>query len=137
MTRDPEKADLPPAPRLLLVDDSEIERRTLAALMRLRHYDVDEAADGRAALHMLKNGAYDLLLLDLQMPGYDGFDLLAYLGQNAPELPVIVLSGLPPDEIGNGIHRLPDHELPPLLIKPIDSEQLAQLVELKLAGELP
>ena len=41
------------------------------------------------------------------------------------------------EEIGSGIGRLPDLELPPLLLKPIDTKQLFQVIELKLAGELP
>jgi CheY-like chemotaxis protein len=71
------------------------------------------------------------------MPGVDGFEVLAYLQQHRSDLPVVLLSGLPPDEIGGGIQRLPSQELPPLLLKPIDTQQLAQVVELKLAGELP
>ena len=54
-----------------------------------------------------------------------------------PQLPVVVLSGLPADQIGDGMHRLPSQELPPLLLKPVDSQQLVDVIELKLAGELP
>jgi CheY-like chemotaxis protein len=126
-----------PGWRLLICDDSTIERTTLAQILRREGYDVDEAADGAAALLLLKGRSHDLLLLDLQMPGIDGFDVLAYVQRNRPDLPVVVLSGLPPDEIGGGLQRLPHHELPPLLLKPIDTRQLFQVIELKLAGELP
>ena len=123
--------------RLLLCDDSTPERTALAQILRREGYDVDEAGDGAAALKLLKTRAYDLILLDLQMPGVDGFDVLAYVQRHCPDLPVVVLSGLPPDDIGDGLHRLPHHELPPLLLKPIDTRQLFQVIELKLAGELP
>src|SRR5688500_7120869 len=114
--------------RLLLCDDSATERTALARLLRDRGYEVDEAADGSAALLVLRGSRrpYDLLLLDLQMPETDGFDVLAYVQRHRPDLPVVVLSGLPPDQIGEGIARLPGAELPPLLLKPIDSEQLLQ-----------
>jgi CheY-like chemotaxis protein len=123
--------------RILLCDDSTTERTSLAQILRREGYDVDEAADGAAALTLLKGRGYDLMLLDLQMPGVDGFDVLAYVQQRKADLPVVVLSGLPPEEIGDGLQRLPDHELPPLLLKPIDVRQLFQVIELKLAGELP
>ena len=123
--------------RLLVVDDSDIERSALGHLLRQQEYEVDEAADGQAALLLLKKRAYDLLLLDLHLPVVDGFDVLAYLAKHMPDLPVIVLSGMPAEEIGDGLHRLPSGELPPLLTKPVNPGQLMQIVDLKLAGELP
>ena len=126
-----------PGWRLLICDDSPTERTSLAQILRREGYDVDEAADGAAALVFLKARDYDLVLLDLQMPGVDGFDVLAHVQRHTPNLPVVVLSGLPPDEIGDNLHRLPGNELPPLLLKPIDVRQLFQVIELKLAGELP
>src|SRR5262245_15236344 len=123
--------------RLLLCDDSADQREMLSILLGKYGYEVDEAADGAAALLMLKRRSYDLVLLDLQMPQADGFDVLAWLQKNRAQLPVLVLSGLPPDQIGEGLERLPEHELPPLLMKPVDGEQLAHLIELRLAGELP
>jgi len=123
--------------RLLICDDSAPERNALAQILRRQGYEVDEAADGAAALTLLKGRPYDLLLLDLQMPGVDGFDVLEFVQKQRENLAVVVLSGLPPDQIGDGIQRLPRHELPPLLLKPIDTTQLFQVIELKLAGELP
>jgi CheY-like chemotaxis protein len=123
--------------RLLVCDDSTAQREALAQILRGQGYEVDEAADGNAALTLIKSRSYDLLLLDLQMPVVDGFDVLIYVQRHRPQLPVVVLSGLPPEEIGDGLDRLPNHELPPLLLKPVDSRQLFQVIELKLAGELP
>jgi CheY-like chemotaxis protein len=123
--------------RLLVCDDSTVERAALAQILRSHGYDVDEAGDGAAALRLMKGRVYDLILLDLHMPGVDGFDVLTYVQQHLAHMPVVLLSGLRPEEIGEGIHRLPNHELPPLLLKPVDTRQLFQVIELKLAGELP
>jgi CheY-like chemotaxis protein len=79
----------------------------------------------------------DLLLLDLGMPHGDGFDVLTYLQAHRRALPVILLSGMPADEIQRGMHRLREQHLPPLLLKPIDPDQLIQIVELQLSGQLP
>jgi CheY-like chemotaxis protein len=123
--------------RLLVCDDSTVERSALAQILRKEGYDVDEAADGSAALALLKGRSYDLMLLDLQMPGVDGFDVLTHVQRHLTALPVVLLSGLRPEEIGDGLQRLPNHELPPLLLKPVDTRQLFQVIGLKLAGELP
>jgi CheY-like chemotaxis protein len=126
-----------PGFRLLVCDDSTAERSALAQILRRQGYEVDEAADGSAALRLIKGRAYDLLLLDLHMPDVDGFDVLRYVQTHQAKLPVVLMSGLPHEEIGDGIQRLPQHELPPLLLKPVDTRQLFQVIELKLAGELP
>ena len=125
------------SPRLLLCDDSPIERLALGHYLRSSGYAVDEAGDGKSALQFLKNRQVDLLLLDLQMPDVDGFDVLNYVAEHRKSLPVILLSGMPPDEIQDKINSLRDRELPPLLLKPVDPEQLVGMVELQLSGQLP
>jgi len=127
----------PSGPRLLLVDDSPVERLALGHLLRKSGYRVDEASDGESALQHLRLRQVDLLLLDLNMPEMDGFGVLTYLQKHRPGLPVILLSGMPLDQIQHKMNRLPSPELPPLFIKPLDAEQLLQVVELELAGDLP
>src|SRR2546430_11825104 len=83
----------PHAPRLLLVDDSPVERMALAHYLRRQGYNVDEAGDGQSALDHLKNQEVNAILLDLQMPGgMDGFDVLKYLQQHRHALTVVLLS---------------------------------------------
>ena len=124
-------------PRILLCDDSDVERRALSRVLRDAGLAVDEAADGDAAIAHVKHRPVDLVLLDLHMPGTDGFEVLSYLQEHRRALPVILLSGMPLNKIQHKIHCLPSHELPPLLIKPINSEQLLGLVDLQLSGQLP
>src|SRR5579862_8759291 len=131
-------AEIPQAnSRLLLCDDSSAERHALAQLLREHGFDVDEASDGDGAIVHVKNKPCDLVLLDLNMPGADGFDVLTYLQEHHRALPVILLSGMPLNKIQHRIHALPTQELPPLLLKPIDPQQLLGLVDLQLSGELP
>src|SRR5437016_2482062 len=104
---------------LLVCDDSTEERTALARILRHQGYEVDEAADGASALRMLKARTYDLLLLDLQMPAMDGFEVLSHTQEHWPNLSIVLLSGLPLEDIGDGMNRLRNHELPPLLLKPI------------------
>lgn len=124
-------------PRLLVCDDSAPERRGLAIYLRGAGYEVDEASDGGGAVECLKRSRIDLLLLDLQMPGGDGFEVLNYVHEHRQALPVILLTGLPPDQIQDRMAALKRRELPPLFIKPVNPDALLQVVEMQLSGELP
>ena len=134
---DPADATEAAGPRLLLCDDSPVERLALAHFLRGSGYKVDEASDGKSALHFLRHRRVDLLLLDLQMPEVDGFDVLNYVGEHRKALPVILLSGMKPDEIQREMYHLRNRELPPLLIKPIDPRMLVDMVEMQLGGHMP
>jgi DNA-binding response OmpR family regulator len=134
---DESACEAPGGCRLLLCDDSAGERRALAQFLRQRGFAVQEAGDGAAALHSLKNSRVDLLLLDLNMPVADGFDVLGYLQEHRRALPVVLMSGMPPDQIQQRMHVLPQRELPPLMIKPVDPDSLLAVIELQLAGQLP
>jgi CheY-like chemotaxis protein len=122
--------------QLLLVDDSPVERLALGHYLRNVGYDVDEAGDGASAIEQLKNREVGALLLDLHMPCTDGFEVLKYIQEHRRSLPVVLLSGMPLNQIQHKMLALPTHELPPLLIKPIDPEQLIGVLELQLAGSL-
>ena len=125
------------SPRILLCDDSPVERLALAHFLRGHGYTVDEAADGEAAILHLQNRTVDLMLLDLQMPEKDGFAVLSYVQHHRRALPVVLLSGMPLHQIQHKMHNLPEPELPPLLLKPFDPDQLLGVVELQLSGQLP
>lgn len=126
-----------PSPRVLLCDDSAAERIALAHILRSAGYTVDQSGDGESAILHLKHRQVDAVLLDLNMPEVDGFEVLGYLQQHRRALPVILLSGMPLNKIQHKIHTLPSPELPPLLIKPIDPDQLLSILDLQLSGELP
>jgi two-component system, response regulator FlrC len=126
-----------PRVQVLLVDDSPVERLALGHFLRNVGYAVDEAGDGASAIAQLQNREIGAVLLDLHMPGTDGFAVLKYIQEHRRSLPVVLLSGMPLHQIQHKMHVLPTHELPPLLIKPIDPEQLLGLLELQLSGILP
>src|SRR5580704_1045080 len=120
--------------QLLVCDDSPLERLALSHFLRGHGFTVDESADGESAVQMLQLRQIDLLVLDLQMPGKDGFYVLTYVQKHRPGLPVILLSGMPIEDIEDKIHLLPSRELPPLLLKPVDAIQLLELIDMELAG---
>lgn len=122
---------------ILVCDDSPIERAAIVTLLTEHGFDVCQAAGGDEALQILKTREIALILLDLHMPKVNGFDVLRYTQQHRQGLPTIVLSGMPVDDIQPEIHGLPLRQLPPLLLKPIDFEQLIQLIYLQLSGQMP
>ena len=81
------------AARLLLVDDDRAFRVSTSALLREEGYRVVEAEDGQGAVEALKGGGFDLILLDLRMPGIDGIRLVEVLRRWGEGTPVLMISG--------------------------------------------
>jgi sigma-B regulation protein RsbU (phosphoserine phosphatase) len=84
-------------PRILVVDDNDDNLYTLKLHLDLEGYtEVDTARDGEEAIARLKTDAFDLVLLDVMMPKVDGFQVLAWLKDQARlrDLPVIMISAL-------------------------------------------
>lgn len=68
--------------KILLAEDQAILRSTLASLLRLMgQHEVIEAADGQQARQLLRQQSFDLLLTDIEMPGYSGLELIEQLHQ--------------------------------------------------------
>ena len=82
--------------RVLIADDNRVNRLLLARSVELLGHRASAAENGRVALEMLSNGGFDLLLLDMEMPEMDGFQVLEALreGTALRDLPVIVTSSL-------------------------------------------
>ncbi len=79
--------------RILVVDDESSIRDLLAKTLALADYEVDTAADGRAALERLRLYPYDLLIADLKMPGIDGLSVIREAKRLKAGLPVIIITG--------------------------------------------
>jgi CheY-like chemotaxis protein len=91
----PATPERPTAPTVLVVDDEPAVRTTLRLILELEGYTVWLASDGAQALAQVATAPPRLVLLDLQMPGLDGWQTLPRLKARAPWLPVIVVSGEP------------------------------------------
>lgn len=78
---------------VLVVDDEIAIRETLVQILSYENYRVLTAATGPQALHVLEDRPVDVVLLDIKMPGMDGFDVLARVRDTHAEIPVIIISG--------------------------------------------
>lgn len=79
--------------RVLVVDDEEPLRRLLKKELTRKGFSVEVAADGRAAVEILKENTFDILLLDIIMPGIDGISLMKKLQSDPASPAIIVLTG--------------------------------------------
>src|SRR4030081_4137974 len=82
------------APRLLIVDDVEDNREILMRRFKLRGFDVVEAECGLTAIELIASEPFDLVLLDVMMPGIDGIETLKRIRseRSASALPVIMVT---------------------------------------------
>ncbi|TPQ24491.1 response regulator transcription factor [Methylomonas koyamae] len=83
---------MPPTKHLLLVEDDPDIAGLLAANLREEGYDVDLAADGDAALAAIAGKHYDLLLLDIMLPGVDGLEICRRVRAGPVYTPIIIVS---------------------------------------------
>jgi len=81
---------------ILLVEDDDVSRATIAFKLRLLKINVDEAKNGAEALDRMRVNSYALILLDLRLPVKDGFQVLKEMGaeEQLKHIPVWVLSNL-------------------------------------------
>jgi serine phosphatase RsbU (regulator of sigma subunit) len=84
-----------PEYKILVVDDSAINREILAAQVQAEGYQVATAKDGKQAIQMIQTGTFDLILLDIIMPEIDGYQVLQWI-RNSPwkNIPTIMISAL-------------------------------------------
>ena len=82
-----------PKPNILVVDDEPSIRRTLREILEYEDFEIVEAEDGEEALAKMRENRYDVVLLDIKMPKRDGMEVLELIGQEQPELPVVMISG--------------------------------------------
>ncbi|MFJ5229951.1 response regulator transcription factor [Kitasatospora sp. NPDC088391] len=78
--------------RLLMVEDEESLARSLGQGLRAEGYAVDVAADGLTGLDLARSGRYDLLVLDLMLPGLNGFRICRQLRAEEHSVPILMLT---------------------------------------------
>ncbi|MBU1565180.1 MAG: response regulator [Proteobacteria bacterium] len=79
--------------KVLLVDDEEDFLSTLAERLETRGLTVTTAVSGELALAMVEKEGFDLIVLDLAMPGMDGLETLKHIKDRQPDAEIIILSG--------------------------------------------
>ena len=117
-----------PKKRILVADDDPGMRLALAIRLRANNYEVICAGDGMSVVDEARRHTPDLILLDLGMPGGDGFTVMRMLQADEPEasIPVIVLSGR---NRATHLDLALDAGAALFLQKPADTDQLLEAIE--------
>ena len=115
--------------RILLVEDDSLLGDGVRAGLAQEGYAVDWVRDGRAAQTALASGGYDLLVLDLGLPGVPGLELLDALRRAHNNLPVLILTAR--DSVADRVKGL-DSGADDYLVKPFDLEELTARVRVLL-----
>lgn len=107
--------------RVLIVEDDPSLGLLLHDLIRLDGFKPTLVRDGREVLPAYHSGRFDVVLLDVMLPGRDGFELTVDLRRVAPELPIILLTAR--DRVEDRVHGL-KCGADDYIIKPFDNEEL-------------
>ena len=78
--------------RLLLVEDEKRMAQALCELLRLEKYDVDHYADGEEGLYAAESGLYDVIILDVMLPGKNGFEIAKEVRKSGIKTPILMLT---------------------------------------------
>ena len=112
--------------KILIVDDEKIVSDFFAQLAKVRGYtDIDTVASGEDALaHVIRN-SYNLITLDIQMPGVSGLEIIAMLRNMCPHAIIAIISGFIPEEISTEVAGCADVMIP----KPVNIDIFNQLLD--------
>jgi DNA-binding NtrC family response regulator len=116
-----------PKPKILLVDDEDRFRTTMRKMLTGHGLDVTDLDSGQAALTALAAQPYDVVVLDLRMPGMDGIQTLKAMKELNPDLEVIILTGHASMDDAMEIMQLGGTEY---LLKPCSVEELLDKIDI-------
>lgn len=122
--------------RILLVEDEKLLSAALCKVLKRAHFETDTAYTGPDGLDCALSGIYDAIILDVMLPGLDGFSILTQLRQANVSTPILMLTargGL--EDRVNGLERGADYYLP----KPFEMAELLACLHAitRRRGEIP
>ncbi len=115
--------------RLLIVEDSQELADWLARILRKSNYAVDCMPDAEDGFLAATTTAYDLLIVDLGLPGMDGLELIKKLRQAGRSMPIIILTAV--DTVSSRVHGL-DLGADDYLVKPFEVSELEARIRVQL-----
>lgn len=112
--------------KIMVVDDNKDIRTSVHQILEICGYEVIEAEDGMNCLKQLEQGHLDLVILDIMMPGMNGWDVAARMKQNEKwnSIPIVFLTAKG-DDMSVGLAGLASEDY---IIKPFDVNQLIECV---------
>jgi len=115
--------------RILIVEDEPTLRESLKRVFLREAYEVETAAQAEAALQHFEEGAYDLIISDILLPGMDGIEFLQSVKKQAPDQIVIIMTAYASIETAVGALRAGAHDY---ILKPIIHDEIKRIVRIAL-----
>jgi len=111
---------------ILVVDDQFSDRETLKVILEDKGYKVATAKDGREAIEMVRSKHYDIIFLDVRLPGMDGVETFEHVKKIDPEVTVIMVTGYTEENL---VKKAVSEGACTWIFKPFDMEKVIGLVE--------
>lgn len=122
--------------KVLIVDDEADVREVLRLHLESANLNVIEAENGEEAINLMKLGSnllqVGLIICDIRMPKVNGVEAIEYLKENAPSIPIIVVTGYPDSELAVSLLK---KGVKDYLVKPLEKEKLLAKVKEALSSE--
>jgi two-component system, chemotaxis family, chemotaxis protein CheY len=122
--------------KILIIDDEADVREVLRLHLESVNLNVIEAENGEEGMKLMKSGAnllqVGLILCDIRMPKVNGVEAIEYLKENAPSIPIIVVTGYPDSELAVSLLK---KGVKDYLVKPMEKEKLLAKVKEALSAE--
>jgi DNA-binding NtrC family response regulator len=116
---------------ILIVDDDRVVLASCKRILESEGYMTSLTSSVQEALQTMEEKNFDLLLVDVIMPEYDGMYLIGNVREKRPGLPILVMSGYPtPETISSGLRMGATH----FIAKPFTPDELVNAVHKALAG---
>lgn len=117
--------------KILIADDEKTIRDILLKFLTLQEYEVSLAESGSDAIAKLSAGSFDMLIIDLKMPGTKGVEILREIQKNEKSVVVIILTGSVDAEDSKDLKEV-GYDVKEILYKPVDLFELLAVVKRKL-----
>jgi two-component system, OmpR family, response regulator ResD len=117
--------------RILVADDEKVVRDVMLRFLKLQGFDVSTAEDGRETVRKALEEDFDLLIMDLRMPGLKATEILVAIKKSKKNLPVVILTGTIDAEESEALRKL-GYTGEDILCKPADLFEILKKVKEKL-----
>lgn len=117
---------------ILVIDDESVVRTTLARILQQAGFEVTTAENGEQGLAFLEGAGFDLVYMDLRMPGLNGLDVLNLIHTRYPTLPVLLFTAQP--DVSSAVEAL-RRGATDYLLKPLKPEVIIERTKIVLASQ--